>query len=91
MECTSCGSKENISHFSIKDNGIKCISCAKLDKSVIRIQNSTLYGIRYVIMSDMKKLFSFSIPEEGIEELKLISKVYLEEKLEKTYRFDKID
>ena len=54
------------------------------------MSNSTLYAIRYAIMSDMKKLFSFSIPEESIEEIKLISKVYLEEKLEKTYRFDKI-
>ncbi len=61
-----------------------------MDKSVIHISNSALYGVRYAVMSDMKKLFSFSIPEEGIEELKLISKVYLEEKLEKTYRFDKI-
>ncbi len=90
MECTSCGTKENITHFSIKDNGIKCNVCAKSDKSVIHISNSTLYAIRYAVMSDMKKLFSFSIPEESVEEMKLISKVYLEEKLEKNYKFEKI-
>lgn len=54
------------------------------------MQNSTLYGVRYAIMSDLKKLFSFNIPEEALEELKLISKVYLDEKLEKTYKFEKI-
>lgn len=54
------------------------------------MSNSTLYAIRYAIMSDMKKIFSFSVPEEVIEEIKLISKIYLEEKLEKTYKFDKI-
>ena len=40
-------------------------------------------------MAPAKKLFSFSIPNESIEELRLVSKVYFEEKLEKTYRFDK--
>lgn len=90
MTCTSCGKKEDISHFSIKDNGIKCASCAKSDKSVIHMSNSTLYAIRYAVMSDIKKLFSFNIPDDAKEEIKLISKVYLDEKLEKTYRFDKI-
>lgn len=40
-------------------------------------------------MAPAKKLFSFNVPNESIEELRLISKVYLEEKLEKSYRFDK--
>ena len=90
MGCVSCGNKENLGYFSIRDNGIKCESCSKLDKSVIRISNSTLYAIRYIIMADAKKIFSFSIPESSLEELKLVSKVYLEEKLEKGYRFDKV-
>lgn len=54
------------------------------------MSDATLYAIRYVVMSEAKKLFSFNIPETSIEELKLISKVYLEEKLEKTYKFEKI-
>ena len=90
ISCVSCGKKENITHFSIKDNGIKCEACAKLDKSVIQISEGALYAIRYAIMSEAKKLFSFTIPEVSVEELKLVSKVYLDEKLEKTYKFEKI-
>ncbi|MCI8620869.1 MAG: DNA repair protein RecO [Clostridia bacterium] len=90
LSCTNCARKENITHFSIKDNGIKCEACAKQDKSVIKINEATLYAIRYIIMADAKKIFSFSVPDASIEELKLISKVYLEEKLEKSYKFDKI-
>ena len=41
-------------------------------------------------MSEAKKIFSFSVPEDSKEELKLIAKVYLDEKLEKSYRFEKI-
>lgn len=89
LDCTSCHSKENLFSFSIRDNGIKCKTCAKQDKSVIHMSEATLYAIRYIAMSEAKKLFSFNIPEEAVEELKLISKVYLEEKLEKTYKFEK--
>ncbi len=89
-ECVNCGSKENLTHFSIKNNGMKCESCSKIDKSVIRVSEATLYAIKYIIMAPAKKLFSFSIPESSIEELRLIAKVYLEEKLEKTFKFDKI-
>lgn len=90
MTCTSCKEKENITHFSIKDNGIKCAACAKLDKSVIKISKGALYAIRYIVMEDVKKIFSFNIPESSVEELNLIAKVYLDEKLEKNYRFEKI-
>ncbi len=90
LECTSCHKKENLTHFSIRDNGLKCETCAKLDKSVIRIMEATLYAIRYIVMCDSKKLFSFNVPEASVEELKLISKLYLEEKLEKSYKFEKI-
>lgn len=54
------------------------------------MSNGALYAVRYAIMSEAKKLFSFNIPEDAKEELKLISKVYLDEKLEKTYKFEKI-
>ena len=84
MECTSCRKKEDLTHFSIRNNGVKCNICSKSDKSVIEISNSTLYAIRYIVMSNPKKLFSFNIPDASIEELKLISKIYLDEKLEKS-------
>ena len=88
-ECVNCGEKENLTHFSIKHNGLKCATCAKLDKSVIKISEATLYAIKYIIMAPAKKIFSFNVSNESIEELRLISKVYLEEKLEKSYKFDK--
>ena len=88
-ECVNCANKEGLTHFSIKNNGLKCENCAKLDKSVIKISEATLYAIKYIIMAPAKKLFSFNVPEESKEELRLIAKVYLEEKLEKTYRFEK--
>ncbi len=88
-DCVNCGAGESLVYFSIKNNGLKCEACGKIDKSVIKISEATLYAIKYAIMAPAKKLYSFNVPEDSIEELRLISKVYLEEKLEKVYRFEK--
>ena len=85
-KCKTCQTKENITKFSIIDNGFKCEACGKQDKGAININETTKDAIRYIILVESKKIFSFQIPKESIEELKIISKVYLEEKLEKKYK-----
>ena len=85
-ECKMCKKNEDITKFSIRDNGFKCSSCGKVDKGAIDMNETTRDAIRYIIISDAKKIYSFNIPQESIEELKIISKVYLTEKLEKEYK-----
>lgn len=84
--CVSCREKENLEYFSIKDNGIKCMACARQDKGAIKISESTYLALKYIITAPSKKLFSFSLKDESLQELKLISKVYFNEKLEKEYK-----
>ncbi len=86
-ECKTCKSKENITKFSIKDNGFKCEACGKQDKGAIDMNETTKDAIRYIMLSDAKKIYSFQVPKESMEELKIISKIYLTEKLEKEYKF----
>lgn len=85
-ECRTCKQKENLTKFSIKDNGFKCEACGKQDKGAINMNETTKDAIRYIILSDAKKIYSFHVPKESIEELKIISKVYLTEKLEREYK-----
>lgn len=85
-ECKNCKSKDNLGYFSFKDSGLKCNSCAKQDKGAVEINETTLDAIRYIILSDAKKIFSFDVPKESIKELEIISKIYLQEKLEKEYK-----
>ncbi len=87
-ECINCKEKENLLYFSIKDNGIKCISCGKQDTSCIKISISTLNAIKYTVTAPPKKLFSFILKDEALEEFRLISKLYFNEKLEKEYRLE---
>lgn len=85
-ECTNCSDTMNIEYFSIKDNGFKCASCGRVDKSAIHIMPETVDAIRYSIMAPAKKIYSYTIPEMSIRELELVSKLYLNEKLEKEYK-----
>jgi DNA repair protein RecO (recombination protein O) len=85
-ECKTCKEKENLAKFSIRDNGFKCTACGKQDKGAIDMSETTKDAIRYIILSEAKKIYSFQVTKESIEELKIISKLYLTEKLEKEYK-----
>jgi DNA repair protein RecO (recombination protein O) len=85
-ECTNCRKNEDFKYFSIKDNGIKCQTCAKQDKSSLVCSESTQNAIKYIIMAPAKKLYSFNLKDESLNELKLITKLYFNEKLEKQYK-----
>lgn len=84
-QCKNCKQKENITKFSIRDSGFKCEECSKQDKGAIQMNETTKDAIKYIILADAKKIYSFNVPKETIEELKIITKLYLTEKLEKEY------
>jgi DNA repair protein RecO (recombination protein O) len=88
-KCVSCEKsyKEiNELYFSLKDNGIKCETCKKLDKGALNISAVTYTSLVYILSSDPKKIFSFDIPEEAITELNLLVDLYMTEKVEKEYK-----
>ena len=89
-ECVNCHKQEELLYFSIKDNGLKCKICGKLDTSSISISESTLNAIRYIVTAPPKKLYSFELKDNSLEEFKLMTKLYFNEKLEKEYKIDKI-
>lgn len=89
MRCQNCKDEEDIIYFSLKDNGFKCGSCGKQDPGVIQISKGTRTAIRYIVMKEAKQLYSFSVSENCIKELEIISKLYMNEKLEKEYKLEK--
>ncbi len=86
--CKNCKRQDDILYFSFKDSGFKCGACGKQDKSVIQITNATIDAIKYIILAPAKKIFSFNVQESIIKELEIISKIYLNEKLEKEYKLE---
>lgn len=89
-QCVNCNEKDNLKKFSIKDNGFKCEACSRQDKSTITISESTKNAIIYTVTAPAKKIYSFNIKDESLEEFKLISKIYFNEKLEKEYKLEEL-
>ena len=85
-ECVNCKTTENLIYFSLKDNGFKCETCGRQDKGAIHMLPETKDACSYSVLSPAKKIFSFTVPEQSIRELEIISKLYLNEKLEKEYK-----
>ena len=90
LSCTNCREKDNLTYFSIRDNGFKCEACARQDKSSLQMSESTKNAIKYTITAPAKKLFSFNLINESLEEFKLICKIYFNQKLEKEYKLEEI-
>lgn len=84
-KCANCKEKERLRYFSFIDNGLKCETCSKQDKGAMKISDTTIKAIRYIIMSEPKKIYSFELSEENKQELKIVSKIYLNECLDKRY------
>ena len=82
QECTNCKCNEKLQFFSLRDNGFKCNTCGKQDKSCLEMSESTANAIKYIVMAPAKKLYSFNLKDESLNELKLISKLYFNDKLE---------
>lgn len=89
-ECINCKTQDNLTYFSLKDNGFKCSACGKLDKGAIQITDSTKAAIQYIVLADAKKIFSFQISDENLQELNLVSKLYFNDKLEKEYKLEEL-
>ena len=85
QECVQCREKEELIYFSLKDNGLKCKNCGKIDTSAIEISNSTMQAIKYIIIAPAKKLYSFKLSEENQKQLSIIAKLYTNLKLEKEF------
>ena len=54
------------------------------------MSKSTEVAIKYIVTAPAKQLFSFNLKDESLKELELISKIYLNEKLEKEYKLSDI-
>ena len=67
--CVNCKNKDNIIYFSVKDDGVKCSHCGKMDKSVIEISKATYVALKYIVLATAKKLYNFKISEKCIKEL----------------------
>ena len=51
---------------------------ASLDKSLIHLSYDAVIAIRYIIQSDLKRVFSFQVREDVLNELAFFNKIYIQ-------------
>jgi DNA repair protein RecO (recombination protein O) len=86
FQCLCCEKEHDIVYFSTKLGGIVCSECAKPEHFAIKISDSTLYAMQFIISSPIEKLFTFKVSETVLFELKSIMKKYLKVYIDKDFK-----
>lgn len=79
--CVECGNTA-VNGFSMKKGGLVCKDCSYLDKGIISLSDGAITAIRYIIFSDLKKLFSFEVSENVLAEIQYFNNIYIKDKLD---------
>lgn len=85
-KCATCNEKKELKFFSFRDNGLKCANCKKQDTGAVELSEATAKAIKYIILVEPKKIFSFDMSDENKKQLNLLSKIYLNKCIEKEYK-----
>ena len=84
--CVTCGDPicEN-GYFSFTECGVMCNNCGAIRKDVVPMSIGTLRAINHIVKSNISNLFGFELSVQVLNELKIISTKYLNDRLERYY------
>ncbi len=77
FECIHCGAKEELTHFSLKRDGMLCSACHTGEKESKELSAAAVYAMQYIISTTPTQLYRFSLKEEVLEELIFIVERYI--------------
>ena len=101
FECVKCRKKEELLWFSAKNGGCVCGSCAdqiwsewetEQTDSVARgeaflpVSASTLYTMQYILATPIESLYTFTVTEEVLWELKRVLKQFLSVHIDRKFK-----
>ncbi len=83
VACDTCAKYEDdIMYFDTNEGVLYCKACKEYNNDCAVINMTLLTALRHIVYSDIIKLFMFSIPDEAIKALSLITERYLLNKTE---------
>ncbi len=84
--CHICGSQAP-NRFDLSAGQLECINCRSRESNGIRmpVTPSILEAMRYICLCDPKKLFSFQLGTETLEQLGALTEAYLTTQLERGF------
>ncbi len=101
-ECVKCRKKENLVWFSTKKGGCICKECADalwqedamrepfsgsiVAGSYLPVSGSTLYTMQYILATPIESLYTFTVSEDVLWELKRVLKEFLSVHMERKFK-----
>lgn len=87
FECVKCGAKEEGMVFSSPAGGLLCKACQKKFLYAFSdLSPAALYALQFIVATPIEKLYTFTVKQNVLEELKKISEKYLKTYIDHTFK-----
>ncbi len=84
FSCIRCENTEKLHHFYVKEAGIVCDSCYD-GKSGVTISETAIYTLQRILSSPIEKLFTFTVGDNVLRELKIVIGAYFDARTDKKF------
>lgn len=75
--CVKCGKTESFPYFNKEMGGMLCAACRENVTESLKLSEATIYTMQYIISSSIEKLYTFTVSQEVMSELKACVESYL--------------
>ena len=86
FQCVKCGDTERPVVFSAKEGGVVCSECMQGVFDDMEIDTSTLYAMQYIASSTIEKLYTFTVADSVLRNLKKIIERYISVYIDKQFK-----
>lgn len=76
FSCVKCGKTESFSYFNKEAGGLLCTDCKKNVTGSSKLTEAAIYTLQYIISSSIEKLYTFTVSQEVMSELKACVESY---------------
>lgn len=84
--CINCDKTDDEKmYFDIDSSGLVCSDCVNRKGRVILLLPGTVKALKYIMCINPQKLYNFSLLDDSIKELSVLSKRYIKEHIGKEY------
>ena len=85
-QCVGCQVDNPPADFSVSKGGLVCSKCNTNPLQTISLDGSTLYTLQHIVGSTVEKLYSFTVSDEVLLQLKKVMQQYNEMYLDKQFK-----
>jgi DNA repair protein RecO (recombination protein O) len=76
FNCMKCGATDHLEVFSVRRGGLFCAKCGS-EVPGMRILDSTRYTMQFIQSTPIEKLYTFTVSEEVLGQLRQIMREYM--------------